>query len=100
MSTRRTARRNLYAPTLNLNGTDCASLVAAYRRASTTLTAAIDACAAAAPNGRDFQSLGQDYDDAAYEHRVRMATLDDLRDDYYDLAHDARSQSRHHAGDE
>lgn len=66
-------------PQLNINGTDGADLLSQYGNAVALVRAARDVTAAAAPHGRDYQTMGLGtYTRAAMEHRERMRKLNSV----------------------
>ena len=67
-------------PTVHLNGTAAADLLAQYTKAHSAVQDAMDALSAAAPHGRDYYpqdtvSAGYTFRDAQQEHRDRYQKL-------------------------
>jgi hypothetical protein len=66
----------LSIPTVHLNGTHVADLVAQYRDAAAAIREAMEKLAAATPHGRDYYVQGPDtYLKARAEHDARMSAL-------------------------
>lgn len=69
-------------PTVHLNGTNRAVLVAQLENAVNALRAATDAVAACNPNGRDYYTQGESaLVEAQREHASRLARLLTVRDE-------------------
>ena len=74
-------------PTIHMNGTSRAELLAGYVEAIEALDEAIAALRRAAPNGRDYYPQSpQAYPQARDEHLARIAALDAIRQDLNTLA--------------
>ena len=74
-------------PTIHLNGTSRAELLAGYVEAIDALGEAIAALRRAAPNGRDYYQQGPyAYPQAREEHIAHIAALDAIRQDLNTLA--------------
>lgn len=74
-------------PTVHLNGTSRAELVAQVETALLGLEVALDALQVAHPNGRDYYPQGEEaYGKAAHEHALRIERLHELKSEYEALA--------------
>lgn len=74
-------------PSIHMNGTSRAELLAGYVEAIDALDEAIAALRRAAPNGRDYYPQSpQAYPQARDEHLARLAALDAIRQDLNTLA--------------
>lgn len=74
-------------PTVHLNGTHPDELLNGFVEAYRALGEAGDALAKAGPNGRDYYPQGHEAVTAAMEeHRVRLFTLQHIREEMLTLA--------------
>ncbi len=74
-------------PSIHMNGTSRAELLAGYVDAIDALDEAIAALRRAAPNGRDYYPQSpQAYPQARDEHLARLAALDAIRQEINTLA--------------
>jgi hypothetical protein len=77
---------NIMIPTVHMNGTCRADLVAENMRAREALDKAIEALAQASPHGRNFYPQGDDaIVRAAKEHRDRLARLNSVLGEIDDI---------------
>lgn len=77
-------------PTIHLNGTSRAELLAGYVEVIDALDEAIAALRRAAPHGRDYYSQSPNaYPQARDEHLARIAALDAIRQEINTLAEHA-----------
>ncbi len=84
---RKTRRENMMLPTIHLNGTSPKTLLEDHLNALRAVQTAMEAIAAAAPNGRDFYPQGPDAcGKAGVEHRERIARLKKVYDEMMAIA--------------
>ena|ERR1035437_6338847 len=77
----RTTSNNTVTPIINLNGTSAEELLEINSTAIDTLRVAMIAVAAAAPHGRDYQTLHPAiFTDAQAQHDERLNMLRDVLD--------------------
>lgn len=77
----------MIVPSVHLNGTSGDELLEQATGAVQALSAALEAAATAAPNGRDYYPQGDAaFTEAKREHGDRICRLTELRDEYQALA--------------
>jgi hypothetical protein len=85
----------LCAPTVHLNGTDRAGLLAQLTTARNAVEAAMDAVRAAAPHARDYyERIDSTFPVARVEHILRIARLQSVRDELVEI-HQAVCRQAH-----
>lgn len=73
-------------PTIHRNGSSRTRLELVYHEAARAVDVAIEACAATAPNARDYYVQSETaFAQAQAEHEERMADLRDVRDALLEL---------------
>jgi len=77
-----TTTADIQLPLINLNGTSAEELKRLNANAYYALKTAIEAVHAAAPHGRDYQTVPGAYQAARAEHIARVNRLSDIQDEY------------------
>ena len=73
---------DIQLPLVNLNGTSREELQRLYHDAYAAIENAMSKVNAAAPHGRDYQTVPGAYQVARAEHIARLNRLSDIRDEY------------------
>ncbi len=85
-------------PVIHMNGTSAAALLEELSTAYNALSNAVEALAAASPNGRDYYPLGSNanFFQAQDQHRMRIAAIQGIMRDLEELSEhiDAQASKR------
>lgn len=73
-------------PTVHLNGTSWASLIAQIESAVNAIDKALEAISDASPNGRDYYPQGDSaFKKALIEHESRLHRLREIKNEYHQI---------------
>lgn len=89
-----TAPDQMVKPVIHINGTSAAALLEELSNAYNALSNALEALAAASPNGRDYYPLGNEaFFKAQDQHRLRIAAIQGIMLDLEELSMHIDSQA-------